>query len=588
MFLSVATTMSSHPCEPRGVLHRLRCGVAVHLRLEGSEPTRREACHFTSADQCWDFIRRKLSTSRPLTIHTSNALITWRLIDGWREVMSAPDGGWKFVLASPPVVLRGRIDGCALCLLDIANHYRSSLSELGADLDVQELPEPSATASVSDWMDWCERRAAIIEAAIVGLRSLISTEDLGVWGKTIGECAMHAWRHRFMPSPVSCHVDEEALSLERDSYFGGRNECYYIGLTEQDVYHVDVNSLYPSIMRDQMSPVALMRVERRPTVSWLRANVGHVGLVAKVWIDCADDQYPKRIGDRPYYPVGVYPTVLAGPELATALERDHVVRVGVCAVYRLAPIFREYVDYFHGLKLSAGRQGKPALRLLAKLFLNSLYGKFAQQSPSHVVDPRIRPPIPWGPFTIRDIVDQTIHQAVAIADQTWVETDRAESFDAAPAISSYVTSAARVRMMAVKNAAGLGHYYYEDTDSLIVDAQGLDGLALAGLLGRDELGSVRVEAFGSSATIHTLKDYVIGDKRVLGSVARHAWQTGECQFSRYRWDNLRETANVRGASAVAMREEVRRIVRSYDKRTAADGGWTSPPRLMEAFDGGLT
>ena len=39
--------------------------------------------------------------------------------------------------------------------------------------------------------------------------------------------------------------------------------------------------------------------------------------------------------------------------------------------------FSEYVDHFYGLKLRAERDGDKNGRLFAKLFLNSLYGKFA-------------------------------------------------------------------------------------------------------------------------------------------------------------------------------------------------------------------
>lgn len=570
-----------------GFEHVLRLGHAIHLRWEGGEPTRRTVCDFRTADEFWRFAYSKMDKKRPLWCFAHNALFDWRLVDGWRRVEENQHERWKYVLGCPPVILRGRIGGRSFRLIDSLNYYRSPLSEIGTAFGLQKMPMPSFTACDADWRDYCRRDVEILEAAITHLRRYIQENDLGVFQSTIGSCAMHSFRHRFMSHDVYCHDNEKVLAMERDSYFGGRAEAYYIGTRKGDYYQLDVNSLYPSVMRDLQCPVRLIRTVDSPSHDWVLRQLSAVGVIAKVWIDSGDDWYPKRREGKPFFPVGSYPTTLAGPELQWAIARGHVMRFGVVSLYELQPIFTKYVDFFYEEKLRHHRSGNAALRMLAKLFGVSLYGKFGQLSPRYAVNERMRPPQQWCKFNVIDKIDDRIYRALAIAGKTWEETDKAESFDSAPAIASYVTSAGRVRMNQLKLIAGLRNSIYEDTDSLICNAEGLDNLSLANEIHPDALGKMKVEGRADVVTIRNLKDYEFGSKHVIGAVQKASWLTSECEYASYRFETLAETVSRQGRASILMREEIRKLDRIYWKRTVQPDGWTVPLIVNEMFDGGL-
>ena len=588
MFVHCAHTFKYSSLDATGVNLRLKVGAAIHCRIEDGRVTRREVRRFANPAEFWEFASGKLAVKRPLSIYADDALLCWRLVGGWRVVEDNPDAGWRYVLAAPPVVVKGTLAAGTVAMYDTRNHFRSSLDELRRDIGGRDHPEPPPTASADDAYEWALSRAEVVEGAMLAMRSFVVQGDYGVWGATIAECAMHAYRHRFMDRRLAIHGDEEVTALERAALFGGRNDCYFTGHFPGEAWQVDVDSLYPAVMRGAAMPVALKRVCRRPTVQWLRDNCDDAGLIAKVWIDTSDDWYPKREGERPIYPVGCFPTTLAGPELRHALAAGRVVRVGVCAVYSLADAFTGYVDHFHELKVQAGRDGDCVRRTVAKLYLNALAGKFGQRSARHAVHPGITPPREWGAFTYFDKLSGVRSQCLAIAGQAWIELEPEDSRDAFPALTATINSAARVWMHGLKNAAGLRSYLYEDTDSLIVTGQGLDGIALAGYLGRDRPGAVRVEERGDGATIHTLKDYVIGSKCVCGSVPRGYQPLGQSQYTGFRHETLPETVSFAGSEVASLRADVRRLTRRYDKRTAGEGGWTDPPRRYEMFDGGLT
>ena len=43
-------------------------------------------------------------------------------------------------------------------------------------------------------------------------------------------------------------------------------------------------------------------------------------------------------------------------------------------------LFKDYIEYFYELKENAAKNGDAAQKVIAKLFLNSLYGKFGTKT----------------------------------------------------------------------------------------------------------------------------------------------------------------------------------------------------------------
>ncbi|GAH14100.1 unnamed protein product, partial [marine sediment metagenome] len=70
---------------------------------------------------------------------------------------------------------------------------------------------------------------------------------------TRGSTAMAAFLLSHYTTKIYIHNNKQAIDLERKSYKGGRVECFYLGdLHNENYYLLDVNSLYPFVMRNNL------------------------------------------------------------------------------------------------------------------------------------------------------------------------------------------------------------------------------------------------------------------------------------------------------------------------------------------------
>ncbi|GAI16839.1 unnamed protein product, partial [marine sediment metagenome] len=173
--------------------------------------------------------------------------------------------------------------------------------------------------------------------------------------------------------------NKEAIKLERDSYKGGRVECFYLGELKNDNYYMlDVNSLYPFVMRNNMYPVRYVKIRHNISRTALNTYLDNRAACAQVFIETAVPVYAVRRA-RCIFPVGRFWTVLTTPELKYALAKGHIKQVGDCVIYKQASIFKSYVDKFYAMRQDFRSAGTAEYEELCKKMLNSLYGKFGQK-----------------------------------------------------------------------------------------------------------------------------------------------------------------------------------------------------------------
>lgn len=145
-------------------------------------------------------------------------------------------------------------------------------------------------------------------------------------------------------------------------------------------------------------------------------------------------------------------------------EEFEVCRVFVCEKHRDPAIYR-YNSYFSRKKIEAEREGRPVQRQLAKMFLNSLVGKFLQRTSYVEIKPQFNLSLDMVEFVRGDLVDN------------WEKAH----FDYIR--GSYIYIMARVRVMndmltifeSVDNPAE--HHFYTDTDSIVTDLPLPSGLS---------------------------------------------------------------------------------------------------------------
>ena len=168
----------------------------------------------------------------------------------------------------------------------------------------------------------------------------------------------------------------------RLGYYGGRTEVFKPFLFNG--YHYDVNSLYPSVMKDHEFPVGYYQFftgkKAEHTFNyWMKQGIG--GGFAEVEIYVPEDMHipplPVRHKNKLKFPVGRLSGVWALPEIKNAIKYGCTINKikQVLFFEKTVPVFQAFVEDFAEIKMNS----EGAKRQFAKLMQNSLYGKFGMQ-----------------------------------------------------------------------------------------------------------------------------------------------------------------------------------------------------------------
>lgn len=186
--------------------------------------------------------------------------------------------------------------------------------------------------------------------------------------------AMRYWRREYQV-PMRPQTMAQA-DRYRDYYYGGRVECFATGHGHGRFYVVDKNSAYPDAMMSKhpMEPDAPMD-EFLPPDGQLQHCFVKLEAIAEGVFPFKDEAgrltFPNDGQLREY--------AVTGWELVAALELNKVRILRVIEVRRFHQLtdFAGYVTHFYEQRKRCKATGDKAGDVFAKLFLNSLYGKFA-------------------------------------------------------------------------------------------------------------------------------------------------------------------------------------------------------------------
>ena len=582
VFVDCETVPDPDPDDSGRFYHRFRLGVAIRCRYENGKSTRREVFHFTEPGQFWEWFAGQLDCQHSTWLWAHNLAYDLRALRWDDETFAGnlvPDRPKRrrpkmdddadsplsqgfLVLENPPMILSLRhveTHGRFMAL-DTMNFFLCSLADLGRACGLPKLKFPKYQYSNKIWAEYCQRDCEILERTIIGLVSFIKEHDLGTMKWTASMVAMQAFRHRFMPrrerrrrvqngsgkwvwrtdhiGEILFHNDTEVKDLERRCYHGGRVECFRFGRFTGRFYKLDVNGLYPAVMRDNQYPVKLDRWELRETPMELPPRIDWGRAVAEVVLDSPNVRYPLKTDKALLFPRGRFKTTLAGPELAAAASAGHIVQVGSWAEYRVTELFTNYVQELAIMRIRFARSGNRLYSAFCKMLLNSLYGKFAQLSPQWIARPDMDPAADdlqqWtngrqhpNPGTFRTICRCHFQQV-----------EREPGPRSFPAISAFVTSFARLRMQGLIDTARLASCYYIGTDCLIVDEPGFWRLQNAGEIAQLVPGKLKCEGVTEQIEIRGVNDYIFGDVRKRSGQKRNAVLHGTDEWDQIQFSGV--------------------------------------------------
>lgn len=487
-----------------------------------------------------------------------------------------PSLGWrceKAIIEDPPNYFQWRKDDKTLMLLDSTNYWPEALAKMGERIGLPkyDMPVDWGNAELSDL--YCRRDVEIVLRTMQDWFHWLQVNDLGAAAISRAGQAWQAYRHRFMTADIFIDDNEKSLVLSRESYIGGRTEAWQLSTPLSDVTVVDVNGLYPSVMRENLYPTKLMGVYTHVELDELRTWLNQYCCVASVTVDTDLPIYPERTRNGIMFPLGRFQTVLTTPELLCALDRGHLISCTRAAVYECAEIFTSFVDELYALRLAYHAAGDLAAYHNMKHLMASLYGKFGQRGGHEEI--------------IGTCEDTTLHveseldldtgkryRIRHIAGIILCRSLDEETRDSFPAIASHVTAYGRQILWRGIETAGLRNVYYMDTDSLHVNAAGL--ARLQSLLSPTTLGAYKVERVVQRAIYRGAKDYTLDDLVRIKGVRAKATMLEQGVYEQEQWVSIRGSCTLHHTGGPLVRRVVKHLKRIYRKGIVGATGRVLP------------
>lgn len=559
--------------------HTLRLGWAVHwTRPHDKHLEREEWLYFASKTEFWDWVVSNTYTRTKTILVAHNLVYDFMVLDGLHE-LPAREYETRDIITGEGIQLYTFTRGSTtLQFLDSLNIFEGSLAKLGASIGVPKTECNPLTATDAELIPYCRQDVNVLLQAFKQYLRFLVVEDLGAFAITRAGQAFNCYRHRFMRHPIMIHARPDVIAIERSAYYGGRVQCNYIGKTDAGpFYQLDVNSMYPHVMRSNTYPVMVHGPAHHNSLSALENMLEKYLVIAQVTLDTDEPAYPLRRNGLLLFPTGRFCTTLATPELQYAQRKGHIVSVGDVTVYNHAHIFTEFVETLYQMRIRYRLMGNEAYSAFCKRFLNSLYGKFGQRSSEWET-------VGTAPL---DLID--FRTVFDLKGNQWKEKtfggliQRAESttnaWNAFVAISAHVTAYARVLLYEMCQYAGWANVYYTDTDCLIVNAFGYQ--KLSEWVDPDKLGYLKLEKIGDTLDIRAPKDYSFAGTDKRKGIGGKAKIVGPDAFEVEIWPSLLGLTRANHLSGYFTSLMVKRPKYEYTRGIVTPSGWTAPFVLAE-------
>lgn len=575
----VDTETNPKQLTPSLVSHHLKFGWALYSRTRRSGKWIKPVWfRFNLIDTFWSWIEQLARPKTRIYLFAHNWSFDGCVLDIFNQL---PNRGWKLnrcVIEAPPIILSWRKDSRTIIILDTLNWWRMPLFKIGESIGIPKKPMPAQTASKRVWDTYCKRDVTVIHRAITAWWNFLTTHDLGGFAPTLASQAFRTFRHRFMSHPILIDTNAPSLELARSSLHGGRVECYRLGKVEGPIHVLDVNSMYPAVMCDNLFPTVQRLHTRSATLEEVSDWTTRYSVIARCFLQTSRPRFAHVVDGKLLFPVGRFVESLTTPDLTDAFAHGEIKGISETCIYDAAPIFNSYVTTLYRLRQNARSSGNTVQSWLLKILMNSLFGKFAQ----------------------RGEVWETVGECDPIEVARWVERDHhtgmvtswrkfggvlqrrfglQESSDSHPAIASHVTAYARRVLWNLMQIAGVNECVYVDTDSLFVTEEGRK--PLDSFIRENELGALKHEKTENSVWLFGPKDYVLGSKRVIKGIRDSAVWTDSATVTQDKWSSLVGSIHSGNLSAPTTERITKHLSREYTKGIVARDGTVLPIRLSE-------
>ncbi len=461
---------------------------------------------------------------------------------------------------------------------DSLNLLNSSVEKIGKALGLPKLTMEYSNQGEPNEEEWeyCKRDCEIIMKALQRLYDMCN-----VLKPSIAAQSLAYWRKLYLPSTIYVNEYDNTFG---ESYYGGRVEVYRFEAKQWNYY--DINSLYPFVMANFMYPdpscfTRVTNISKDELTRLINRYEGNAKLTVTVK-DCYRPILPVKYNNKLIFPVGRITGRWNFPELRLAIKNKQIEIEQIHEVIystRVVNYFKNYVeDLYNKRKQSNNEYDK----LVYKLFMNSLYGKFGQRIKndtkyaSNVKDleeientygdmiTKISE-LKSGFYAVSLNLDKENKQYVSHSIVSW---------------ASYITSYARIinwqYQETIESKYGL-KVAYTDTDSFFVDGE----IPIeSGLVG-PELGQLKLEPEKVKDIIGPKNYKYIKDGKEytkLKGVPKSAIETEDGKYQFNKIVKYKEAMR-RGLTPGQSVEVFKVLKKVYDKRVKLSNGETRPIRI---------
>jgi hypothetical protein len=583
LFFDTETRTIEHPngCKEQV----LKLGWACYIRRGyGRHIEKEEWCYFDEPLAFWTFVYSHLDKKQKLWVIARNIVFDFTVLEGWKyqrlvnfKLKFFHNSGLTSVIS-----VKGQYG--SIVFLDSLNWFVESIEKTGERIGLPKLKIDFDTCTMTELAAYCYRDVEIDIANFNLFIKFLQDNNIARLCYTRGSTAMAAYLFSHYHKKIYIHNNKEAIDLERESYKGGRTECFYLGeLKNDDYYVVDVNSLYPAVMSANLYPVKYVKILHAVKEFNLARLLRNYSCVGKVLLETNEPAYAVK-RDRTIFPIGCFWSVLTTPEIQYALAHNHIRAVKTVVLYEQADIFSTYVKRFYELRQHFAKAGNAEYAEFCKKLLNSLYGKFGQKAEvwekiGECSNERDR---------VEDCFSSNDNQRGAIRyllGEIFKLVGFEECFNSFPAISAHVSAYGRMYLYEIMKQCGKGNYFYCDTDSLIINEAGL--CSLQNLIDNTVLGKLKLVSEARHIIIRGLKDYTLEKKTVIKGIRKNAVKIDDNTYTQDIWPSFKGLLRSDNVNSYVTHNQTRILTRKYTKGNVDKKGLVTPFMYDDSYVGKL-
>lgn len=386
-------------------------------------------------------------------------LVREMLTLGWSVTEFAVNSGSPFV--------RMRKASSVLTLSDSWSWFQCELGTVADAVGIPKPPLPHEDDSAATWLERCSADTEILHTAILTLMEWWDDKQLGKWNITGSASGWNAMRHIPSGERITIRPDQAECNYDRRAIYGGKRYAWHTGHSAAGHYtEIDIEKAYTNAVLFHPIPVGRQfAFNHIPNDhKWLDGE--RWGVIANATISTDTPLYPARIHGRVWYPVGLFRTTLAGPELGCARATGQLVSIESGWLHQLGWPLRPWAAWC--LESMADQSGATpeVARLVHRMWARSAIGKWGQRGYEVV-------PLGPSPNSGWNHEEAWHHDAnvpagiVDFAGERYQVAAVNQSDNAYPAILAYVESYVRIALNKAAQITGDDRMVLCDTDGYL-------------------------------------------------------------------------------------------------------------------------